>query len=502
MEAFFKIHDLYVSLPFLTLIMGGLLVLFVQLVFPSGKVKISFGVAVSTILLSLFFILQGVGDIPSLLVDSSFRISSFGGHLVWNAFTALYSTLALLCLLVIVLAMPKLLTSLDVHFSETYQLVLYIAAGVILLISSNSLITMFVSLELASLPLFVFAGWHRTSKFSNEAGIKYFLLSMLSVAFLLLGIAFLYGSSGSFFFDDIQKIKFQLFSGFSVNLYVIGFIFVFIGIGFKVAFFPLHIWVVDVYEGTITIFTTLMASIVKIVAIGFLFKLVYYLYHVNILPNFSDTILYLSVASMFYGNLAALRQKNLKRIFAFSSIAHAGYMLALFQYVNHSYHQSSIHSSLFIYLVSYVVAVLLVFMIIAYLEYAKKENKIIELKDIQGLSKNNPYIAFALSVGCLSFAGIPPLLGFYGKLYLLQALLQNKLYLLSILVAINSFIAIFYYARIVLYSYWRDNKSENTYKLKSFYPYVMFTVLTLTLWVLGVFSGGLYKIGSYVFKSL
>ncbi|MDH5716146.1 MAG: NADH-quinone oxidoreductase subunit N [Spirochaetia bacterium] len=513
--SFFQVTDIIAIFPHLILVSGALIILILQISLPRYRTESAFIISIIAVTISTLISIFGLssealvsifGQGASGLTYSGFligfdklsKISAFSGHTIWNAYSGLYVFGILSCLLLTLLFTPKILKDINLNLSEAYQMILYTGAGLLFFVTANNLIMIFIGLELASLPLFVLAAWDRKNKSANEAGMKYFLLGVFSVAFLLLGSALLYGASGSMNLLDING----LIEGTGIStdmkrLYSAGLILVLVGIGFKVALFPFHGWVADVYEGSLTIVTAFMAGLVKIASVSVFYKLMILLGKPMGEPIML-TIIILSVLSMFYGNFTALVQTNIKRMFAFSSISHAGYMAALFVIPNTSRTGYLIHAeasgSLFFYAWGYALGSILVFGVIAYLENITKKNNDrvqITFEDLKGLSKRNPISAFLLSMGSLSFAGIPPLVGFYGKFYLLRVLFKENEIFLALMVTINSLIGVYYYARVVFNCYWdfEDEKSEEkSFAFKSVSAWISGISLGILILIIGIFS--------------
>ena len=531
--------DFLVAFPALTLVAGGIFIVIFQVVLPRYRAFISYLITILSLFVALAYLVISLGWLDIMTLPVSFKgegihgatnFIAFQGHFILGRYEALYSFAIILFACFIILMGKKVLMSLNLNLVEAYQMMLFSTAGLVFFICSNNLIMLFLSLELSSLPTFVLAGWDRKSKSANEAGIKYFLLSAFSVSFLLLGIAFVYGACGSTDLSVISRL-YDKSPAFIHTYYMAGGLsLILVGLMFKAALFPLHAWVADVYEGSITVATNFMAALVKIASVGVIFK---------ILISFSGFILYgltpaekerwellfliLAVGSMFYGNITALVQTNLKRLFSYSSIAHAGYMASLFWLACQPEYRQEASIALFFYVFSYAAASTLVFGTISYLEIlhdstkniqkssdelllieetkelnplnqlnqSNDHHKIITLENLKGFSQTNPIASFLLSAASLSFAGIPPLIGFYGKFYILKVLITAKMYPLAFFVSINSLIAVFYYARILFYSYWYSEESKVSSSPTLFLGFgskISVALISLTLFTLGIIS--------------
>lgn len=488
---------------------GGLLVLILQLILPKHRTEAAFWVTVLTLGTGIFFgltpeawpealipfILDGnVANITS----GTLVVSGFMEQVMMSGYVYQYTILIMVAMLAIVLIGKKVLREANLNMVEVYMLYLFSGTGLLLLVSAADLMTLFLGLELSSLPMYVLAGFSRKDKRSSEAGLKYFLLSAFSSAFLLLGIALLYGSSGS---TNLNYIYASQTGSLSQTLSVLGWSMLLLALAFKVALFPAHGWVADVYEGSTTIFTAFLAALVKIAAVGAFFRVSEYI-PVTSQAVIAPALTIFLIASMFYGNIAALAQSNLKRVFAFSSIAHAGYMGTMFVLPTtepvDSLLRAEASASLFFYVAGYAMTTILIFSLLAYMEKNESGEGGVTWDSLKGLSKRSPWAAYFLSIASLSFAGIPPLLGFFGKYYILRVLVKEELLLLALMLSINSMIGVYYYAKVVFYSYWdfEDETSDNTYKpaFRGNLAQITASVLSFMILLLGVISGNLYQV--------
>ncbi len=511
--------DFFTLLPAIIPCIGALCILLLQVSLPKYRSSISYWLSLFFLSLNLFIITLSLGWFENILSNdfiiflssfsnmiisaSSTEITAFGGQISWGREQALYAFAIVSVSLLILLMARKVLSQLKLNLVEAYQMMLFSISGLILFICSNNLIIFFISLELSSLPIFVLAGWDRKMKSCNEAGIKYFLLSSFSIAFILLGIAFIYGACGSINFTAISQYFEQENLLNNINYLRAGFLLLIFGLAFKIALFPSHAWVADVYEGSITIVTTFMAALIKIASIGVIFKLLkIFVFSLPVDPSIikspiSLILITLSVASMFYGNITALTQQNIKRLLAYSSIAHTGYMASLFPLAFLKEYADEASTILLFYVVGYAISSTLSFGVISFLELSeqtsKNQRKVINLNTLKGLFERRPYVAFLLSISMFSFAGIPPLVGFYGKFYILKILINAKMHIVAILVSVNSLIAICYYMRIFFYSYWFKSDDTDSSKKKvqlfDFASWVSVTLLVTITITLGLLSG-------------
>ncbi len=319
--------------------------------------------------------------------------------------------------------------------------------GMMIMISSYDLILFYLGLELQSLSLYILAAFKRDNEKSTEAGLKYFILSALATGILLYGCSLIYGFTGSTNFEVISKNLNQKNIGA-----VFGIVFIFVGLAFKISAVPFHMWTPDVYEGSPTSVTSFFALIPKIAALAVFIRFTYVAFS-NAIDQWQNIVIFLSIASMILGAIAAIGQNNIKRLMAYSSIGHMGYILAgLATGTNQGVQSTIIY--LIIYLVMNICAFGCIFMI-------KRENIYYEnIKDLSGLSQNHPLLALSFLIVLFSLAGIPPLAGFFAKFYIFMAVIEAEMYALAIIGLITSVVSAFYYLRIIKIIYFEKPKKS------------------------------------------
>ena len=315
------------------------------------------------------------------------------------------------------------------------------------MISSNDLIVFYMGLELQSLALYVLATYNRDQLKSSEAGLKYFVLSALSSGLLLYGCSLVYGFSGSTNFDIISN---QLNSEEYVLTF--GIVFILVGLAFKISAVPFHMWAPDVYEGSPTTVTLFFTIVPKIAALTVFIRFLYVPF-LNLIDQWQMIIVFLSIASMVFGAVAAIGQTNIKRLIAYSSIGHIGYTLAGLATASNEGIQSSI-----IYISIYVVMNLALFSCLLMLR--RKDQYYEDIDDLSGLSKNHPLLSLCLLLILFSLAGIPPLAGFFAKFYVFKAVLEQSMYFLAIVGLLSTVVAAFYYLRIIKIMYFDKEKDK------------------------------------------
>ncbi len=330
---------------------------------------------------------------------------------------------------------------------EYSVLILCSILGMFVMIGSNDLIVFYIGLELQSLSLYVLAAYNPNKIKSSEAGLKYFVLSALSSGILLYGCSLIYGFSGS---TNFYLISENILS--SENKNVFGLVFILVGLAFKISAVPFHMWAPDVYEGSPTSVTLFFAVVPKVAALTVFIRFLYVPF-VNLIDQWQTIIIFLSIASMLFGAISAIGQKNLKRLIAYSSIGHMGYALAGLSVGTNSGIQHSI-----IYICIYLIMNLGFF---CCLFAIKRNNQFFDkLEDLSGLSKNHPIISLSLLILLFSLAGIPPMAGFFAKFYIFISVVEKSMYFLAIIGLLSTVISAFYYLRIIKIIYFDPPKEK------------------------------------------
>ena len=337
----------------------------------------------------------------------------------------------------------------DLHINiyEFPILILFASIGMMIMVSSNDLLSMFVGLELQSLSLYVLASLNRNSLLSSEAGIKYFILGALSSGLLLFGISYIYGFTGNTNFNLIAVN----YNSESLGL-LIGIVFVCAGLAFKVSAVPFHMWTPDVYQGAPTPVTGFFALAPKIAAMGLLVRFLFNSFG-EIYADWQQIIIFISIASMVFAAFAAIAQTNIKRLMAYSSIGHIGYALIGVACVS-----TEGLRSLVIYLLIYLIMNIAVFSFI--LSMKRKDEYFENISDLSGLYKNHPFASIMISLIMFSLAGIPPLAGFFGKFYIFMSAIKSNMFILSIIGVLASVVGAFYYLRIVKIIYFDEPQEK------------------------------------------
>lgn len=374
------------------------------------------------------------------------------------------------------------------QFSEINFLAMNSIVGMLILVSAINLLTVFIGLELMSLSLYLLIAMSHEQKLSKEAALKYFVLGSFASALFLYGVSFVFGSVNTITITDFMQNAGTLIT--SNKLFLFGICFVFLGFCFKVSIVPFHAWTPDVYQGAPTPVTSFMATAVKTASFAAFLRLA----ATNSMAgsqNLVDVLQWLAVITMVVGNVGAILQNNLKRVLAYSSIAHSGYLLVGLIAVGVGQNSAGAASSVVFYLLTYSVMTMGAFAIVSMME--RNENEHLTNESLSGFAKNQPLLAMCLTIFLLSMAGLPPTLGFFGKLYLFSAAVSEQLLWLALWGVINSVISVYYYLRPVVMMYMKPGDAEVAdHSLHA----TTVTVILSAIFILfvGFFSGPLYEL--------
>lgn len=391
--------------------------------------------ALAAIIVALLMLLNGSQD----------QAMAFGGMFRADGFALYMKVLVLVGTFGALLLALRPMGDNDINKPEYSLLVLLALVGMMLMISANDLMSLYMAIELQSLPLYVVAAMRTNSLRSSEAGLKYFLLGALSSGMLLYGASLVYGFAGTTSFDGIAA---AVAGGNLPVVFIIGMVFMVSGIAFKVSAAPFHMWTPDVYEGSPTTVTALFAIAPKVAAMALMMRLTYGAFG-PIADEWSQVLIALSIASMVVGALGAIMQTDIKRMMAYSSIAHMGYALAGLAAGNEAG-----ALGVMIYMTGYVFMGAGTFAIILLMRRDGKEAT--KIADLKGLSQTHPLPAIGLLIMMFSMAGIPPLAGFFGKWYVFLAAVQAGLIPLAVIGVSMSVVGAFYYLRIIRLMYFED----------------------------------------------
>ncbi|HWS98471.1 MAG TPA: NADH-quinone oxidoreductase subunit N [Candidatus Methylomirabilis sp.] len=423
-------------LPVLVLSVFGILIMLVDPVLPEDSSKKPLG----------YIALVGVlASLAATAYQTGFYGDAFYGMVRVDTFSIFFHFVVLLVALVTILSSFEYLEVQRIKAGEYYALVLFATVGMALMSSAIELVLIFIGIEISSIATYVLAGFRRRAAESAESSLKYFLLGSFATAFFLYGVAMMFGATGT---TNVYRIAEAISTQPSVIVYL-AVALMFVGLGFKVAAAPFHVWTPDVYEGAPAPVTGFMSTAPKAAAFAVLLRVLFAMDA----PGWFWMIWIAAVVSMTIGNVGALVQNNVKRLLAYSSIAHAGYLLVAFAAAK----TTGISAAIF-YAASYALMNVGAFAIVAHL--AGKGERYVTLEDYTGLGRRSPLIASLLTIFLISLIGIPVTGGFFAKFYVFAAALQSNLVGLTIIGVINSAIAAYYYLRIIVYMYMRDERSE------------------------------------------
>lgn len=387
------------------------------------------------------------------------------GMLTFDSFGLLFNTIAISSTLIFVLLSGRDMEKVGVHVAEYYALIFFILCGVSISSSFNTLLMLFLGIEIISIPLYILTGSDKRNLKSNEASLKYFLMGSFSTGLMLMGIALIYGAQGSFMIGFGAKTLTPLMSA--------GLLLLLFSMAFKVSAAPFHFWTPDVYDGAPTVFTSFMATIVKAAAFIAFIRLFMGSFG-NVQPQWQLIVAIITAATLLIGNITAVFQQSVKRMLAYSSIAQAGFMMFALVALNN---QAS--EGLIFYTAAYCLATIGVFAIL------------IKMKDytfegFNGLAKTNPVLAFTNAVFLLSLAGIPATAGFMAKFYMLSAAVSNgRVLWLVILGVVCAAISVYYYFRVIQAMYFKDGEPQEIVTTPSFRG--MLIGMAIAVILLGIF---------------
>ena len=463
----FILPEIFISLGIMFLLMLG--------VFKKNSSGIVYTLSVVILLITLGLIINFPSGQEIYLFNNGYKIDQL----------SIFMKIITIISGIFVLISSYKYTKIEKIFKIEYSiLILCSILGMLVMISSYDLIVFYIGLELQSLSLYVLAAFNRNQTKSSEAGLKYFILSALSSGLLLYGCSLIYGFSGS---TNFYLISENILSSEYGNVF--GIVFILVGLAFKISAVPFHMWAPDVYEGSPTSVTLFFAVVPKIAALTVFIRFLYVPF-VNLIDQWQMIIIFLSLASMIFGAVSAIGQKNLKRLIAYSSIGHMGYALAGLAVGTNLGIQSSI-----IYISIYLIMNLGIF---CCLFMMKRKDKFFDnLEDLAGLSKNHPIISLSLLILLFSLAGIPPMAGFFAKFYIFMSVIEQSMYFLAIVGLLSTVISAFYYLRIIKIIYF-DPPKEQYDQDHNFGLKISLTIATLLILFYFVYPSGLINLVSKI----
>lgn len=436
----------------------------------SKSVRLNFTIALIGVLATLVYTISLWGE------DKA----GFSGMVIIDNFTLVLYVIILISTLLTLFLSREILKDYKLIKGEYLALVCFSAFGMMVMVSAGDLVMVFLGIETLSIALYILVGMRRTDHFSLEAAFKYFLIGAFASGFLLYGMAYLYGATGSTNLERIFSFLSTPLSGVGEsNTYIlIGIAFLTIGLGFKIALVPFHMWTPDVYEGAPTPIAAFMSTGVK--AAGFTVLIRIFLYSAgSYFSEWQNVLWVLAVLTMTVGNVIALAQNNVKRMLAYSSIAHAGYMLVGFVAGT-----DEAVSSVIYYLAAYTFMNIGAFGVISYFE--SKDKHLFAVKDYSGLGYKRPMLAAGMAVFMFALAGIPPTAGFFAKFYVFRAAIDAGFTGLAVIGALNAVVSVYYYLRVVIHMYMREPETDF-----SLFEFRLSDSTALTLCVIGIFILGI-----------
>lgn len=438
-------------------------------------------------------VLASLGTIAALVVTlstSHLNLSTFGDSVVLDPYASFFKVIFLFALLLsIALSLKRISDSGSKDHSEYYALMILATVGMMVMATGRELITIFLGLELLSMSLYILAGFFRRDTLSNEAALKYFVLGSFATGILLFGMSYVYGVAGSTHLRVIGKTLTNHPETLSDKALLVGLFLVVVGFGFKISVVPFHQWTPDVYQGAPTPVTAFMSAGPKAAALAALIRIL-----VEAMPRMGQhweiLVAVLAVLTMTVGNLAALAQTNIKRMLAYSSIAHVGYILiGLVASVGGRADRAL--SAIMFYLLAYTFMNIGAFAILIFLRREGMPNE--NLDDFSGLSRRSAGAALAMLIFLFSLAGIPPTAGFAAKLSIFYAAIQGGYYWLAIIGILNSAVAAYYYLRVVVIMYMREPEGELPAAAPSPFLWAGIALALAGTILLGVLPGGVLE---------
>lgn len=400
---------------------------------------------------------------------------TFYGMMRYDNFAVSFVGLMIFSVILIMLLASYHFRNEDSGIADIYALMIFTLVGGLVMVSYTSLVMLFVGIEILSIALYILAGSRRLNLSSNEASLKYFLMGAFSSGFLLFGIALMYGVTGSF---DIYVISDFVNSYEELPvIFITGVLLILVGFAFKIGAVPFHFWTPDVYQGTPTLITAFMATVVKTAGIAAFFHL-FDICFSAIDTKWFNVVWVIAIATMVLGNVSAVMQNEAKRMLAWSSVAHAGYLLLPILALN-----ELSASSIFYYTAAYSIASITAFAVLIGLSGANNDMPIDHYK---GLAKNNPIMTTALVIAMFSLAGIPPLAGFFGKYFVFVTAMESNLIIAVIVAVVGSLIGVYYYFRPVIFAFNQEVKPIEKIKGNAAFNFVLFAGIVITI-LLGVF---------------
>jgi len=469
--------DLFGSLPLIVIWLAlGAVGIAIQ-AFVRDNTRLVFGYYAGTLVLTAVL----------ALITASHKGQTFEGMITVGGFANYFDVLFCGAGLMAMFAARPYLQREGAELDEYYTLLVSAVTGMMLMAHANNLLVLFIGIELMSISFYVMAGFLRTNIRSVEAALKYFLLGAFATGFLVYGMSLVYGATGSLQYDAIAKVIAANASPFPMLL-AIGGVFLAVAMSFKIAAFPFHQWAPDVYEGSPTVVTAFMSTAGKAAAFSAFIALFTALMPSSsvMTPQFQQMLAVVSAITMLIGNITAISQQNVKRMLAYSSVAHAGYLL-----MGIVANSADGHSAIVFYVTSYVFMQLGAFVVVGVLERGNEHY--LQLSDYAGLAKREPVLAFVMSVFMFSLAGIPPFAGFFGKYLLFVSAIESGHTWLTIVAVFSSVVSAYFYLGLIVKMYFTESSTEHL-PTSTGLAGVTLAVTTAASIVMGLFTSQLLSV--------
>jgi NADH-quinone oxidoreductase subunit N len=468
-----QLHDYICVLPEIVLTLFGIAVMMLEPLFPPRASRRALGYLALVGTAAAFVATLYQAEHPGMGFFDMVRV---------DAFSIFFHLLIIFVAALVVLASLEYLDAQQIRSGEYYGLILFGAVGMVLMSSAVELVLIFIALEISSISTYILAAYRRRVPTSTESSIKYFLLGSFATAFFLYGVALMFGATGS---TSIYPIAHALRGGGSSAMVYVAVALMFVGIGFKVATAPFHVWTPDVYEGAPAPIVGLMSTAPKAAAFAVLLRI----FFAAATPGWFWPIWISAALSMTLGNIGALVQENVKRLLAYSSIAHAGYLLVAFAAAR----QIGISAAIF-YTAAYAFMNVGAFVVVSH--FAGGGERYVTVDDYSGLGRRSPALAAILTIFLLSLIGIPVTGGFFAKFYVFSAALKSNLVWLTIIGVVNSAIAAYYYLRVIVVMYMREPRiGEPVPRMQPSLGFALGLSLAATIY-LGVLPGRVLEFAS------
>ena len=451
------------------------------LLFISGIFSLFGGIFGLKKILPLFATIALATALGYLFYDSYYGPENLRNMLIFDNYSTFLIAIAICSTILITIMSVKGFSYTDESFGDIIGLMFFVLCGVVCMVSFNNMVMLFLGIEILSIPLYVMVGSNRNNLKSNEASLKYFIMGAFATGFLLFGIALIYGATRTFDLDAIRSLSATALES-NPAMISIGLLFVTIAFAFKIAAVPFHYWSPDVYQGSPTLVTAFMATVVKTAGLGAFLKFIIYLSPM-LSSDWYLILAIMSAATMLFANMVAVMQDDFKRMMAYSSISHVGYVLMALLTVN-----KDTPSIVGFYLVVYSLATIGIFACLLIIN--PNHNKDNSLSIFNGLGKRSPFLALILTVCLLSLSGIPPLPGFFAKYSIFKQAISEHLWLVVIAIC-SSAISIYYYFRAITAMYFNKVEAEESTELteKNYAGYLVITLSLIGLIVLAIFPG-------------